>query len=1553
MNKKFISFIFGSILVFSIFGAINFQEVEASYTMNVTVTTQTSNYQHNSFNTENMPVRFRFQFTPTGVSTTNRWTEVRITAPAGYILAATGSQPSPTGFARNFDDSTANGSDDNEMIVYDSDITTTTTRTIEVDIVGTPPPDGSESWTITTTVGGDTKTFNPITIADNDPPTFRVIYEKSPKVLAQELDDVPPILGLGTVTIRVVSDKPLAERPTIGVQQVGRSLSSVTATGTAPGTVFTRTYTIASTNGQSDGPAQVTVSGKDRAGNIGTEIISNISISSPLNDGPIFTVDSVCDRPSLVSPAQGASQTSTTANFSWDAPSDDAIPLTYVLQYSTGSNFPTGTSTRTVSGTTYDATGLTPGTWYWRVKAIDALGNDSGYTSTRNFTITSDDTEPPTFRVRYVKPSKIDYDTSPDVLGAGQVQIMIYSSKTLEARPTVQIRLHNQTSWSNLTVTGNAPGTNFTATYNIPTSSTYNGLAQITVSGRDMSGNVGNTINASRWDASRGPPNYLPSTLDSDGPTFYVDTATDAPSVLSPQVPAFGNEVTFRFNKISDISAERPADPGQDNCITYHLQYSTSADFSTNVITQSVDVNESIPNPVFCADGSTSYNRWTISGNLRTHKSQALSNGTWYWRAWATDKLGNQSPYSETKQFAISTSRPTLVSPTDLSLLASNTPVLRWKGPAEATSYNIRLSRGDNVFLNYTSYPDKIAVNSYTNVTPGDPNTIHKYNVSVSTPPTPPIGQLEDGVWYWAVSSNIDSQVYSATWRFIVDTTGPPAPQLLTLADGQVSQNKRPQFTWSAVSDVDNLSNPVRYFIQISGNSSFPDNPSTTWPSTTSFDDWKNVTYIRGPLTSTQFTPIQDFPETLLTAPGNVYYWRVYAVDSAGNKGTNSITRNFRVSTSPPLLWGDQPAGENGQCEVWPTGCIPVDPENRDQLALGLRSPSNGFTLNTRTPSLEWRHSRCECVVKEISSYIIQYSRDITFPTDKTKEVAGVFQVLGINPDNINLINMGYTIQTPMENGTYFWRVAAVDTAGNRTQFTPPWSFTVFSPDPLPPDDPDVPVYSPGNLTITVVDPDDNPIEGATVTVNNNERTTDNQGRAVYTNLPGGVKTINNVTATGFTAHGTGSVTVDGNTTRTITLVPPDQEGYIHGFVQFDDGSPAANVTVNIFNQETNVNVDSRLTNSEGRFQSAPLQLDRTFFLRIAQYDVERRDLSPRSLDDDPLTIVLPAKGTATGMVVDEEGRIVAGATVVLRTHPGGTFVESRTTSSIGQFSFEAAPGSYTIDATRTGYEPYSSPSFTIRSAESINLPNVIGDIVLRTITGTLSATVRDGGGDPIGGARVTVRSEAGTVVRTITTDSSGVATTSLAPARYRVSAVADGFAESTQQTVTITSNQTSSVSITLAPATGSIRVVATDPAGNPLIGAEVFVDGVLSGVTDEQGELLVTGLTVGTHRVRITKGGYTAVEEQVTSGPTTVVIETPLRRNYLPYYLLGGFLLVAIAAGVYYFRFYDKKGPMPKRPPAPKGPSLPGRPATPKLRPHRHKGGLPPSSIKVKKKNL
>jgi len=1466
--------------MFSLFGAIEFQEVSAAPNWSVEITSDTSGTRY--FNSNNMPMLFKVKVTISDVPSTDKITSITIATPAGagpnFVLDSKGSQPTPpSGWSIDYVNSGADGSTFGEDMVYTHAgwyTTGTTSVTFTLRLVDATLTDGPYTWTVTQVGGPVALTAqNPATEVDTLAPTFDLKYIKSPKVETGVAPFVD-ILGLGNLQIQLVANEPVAptssDKPIVKVKQINKTETTVTVnsqSGNYPDSVFlssTTGYSITSTSGASDGLATVTVSAKDRAGNIGTLVNPATALGY---DGPSFIVDSQCQAPALIDPTNGASLPSgAPIRMEWEKIPDSAnINVTYTLEYSTSSSFSTKTTVAgpyndltntylgsgtgwapTASTTRWYEVSLVPGTYYWRVRATDSLNNLSSYSAVRSFSVTSDDTIPPNYRVRFIKTPKIDYNTTPDVLGSGSLSIRIYASETLKKNPTVQVRLHNQTTWTSLSVTPTTAASIYTATYTVPTGTTNNGLAQISISGEDLQGNVGTDINASRWYGAHNTSPYPTSDLDSDGNTFYVDTATDSPSLYNPQnghvLPFNRNEANFTFYKVSDLSTERPADPGQNNCITYTIQYSTTSTFTSNVITESIDVNESFSNgnlAEFCNQPlfQYAYNKWYIQWgwkpagasfyNLRMHISQSLSNGTWYWRAWATDRLGNQSPYSETRTFSVSTVTPNLFAPADLSLLTINNPRLQWKDVCSSVWYNIRLSRENTDFLDYTLYPDKIAVNQFqksddavplNDITEGT-TTVHiiDYNISTSTPPNPAIGHLEDGVWYWKVASNLDSTSYSPVWRFTVDSTGPPAPNLITLTNGQVSQNKRPTFSWGAVSDINNLSNPVRYYIQISGNANFPNAPgpantsfsgTTSWPSSSAFTSWTGTTYQRGPLTTPSFVPTQDFPETLLTIPSHVFYWRVYAVDSAGNVGTNSLTRNFRVSTSPLILWGDDPDGNDSMCDSpWPGGCKTGDEEERDQLALGLRSPSNGFTTNTRNPALEWRHSRCECVVKQISSYIIEYSTDITFPPDKTTDVSGVFQVLGINPDNINLINMGYTVQTPLYNGTYFWRVCAVDTAGNRTQFTAPWSFTVNVPDNEQPPQCSatipcpsgfncqggfcVPiVMSPGNLTLTVQNAGGTAIAGATVTVDGVAQVTDAAGQVTFTALSGGSHTINNVTASGYNDHGTSTVSINGNTAQTITMTVPGTEGYIWGTVYFDAiGTAAPNVLIDIYNQSTDVKVDSRLTNSEGKFQSSPLPSTGTYYAKIPAYEKELRDLQPTSLTTGEKIVILETKGTVTGIVQDDSGQIVSSATVVLKKYPGEEFVDTKTTNSIGQFSFDALPGSYVITISKAGYDAYTSSSFSVQSKQTVNLQSVLGNIVLNSIRGTLTVSVKDDKGATINTATVTIRSSTGAVVRSITT-SGGTGSTQLAPGAYRVSAVSSGFAESLQQSTNITSNQ-------------------------------------------------------------------------------------------------------------------------------------------------------------------
>jgi hypothetical protein len=88
-----------------------------------------------------------------------------------------------------------------------------------------------------------------------------------------------------------------------------------------------------------------------------------------------FTVDTTGpSAPALISPANGAAITDSTPLFDWS--DSTGSPTLYQLQVDDNADFSSPTLTKTSSGSTTSATtALANGTYYWRVRARDALGN--------------------------------------------------------------------------------------------------------------------------------------------------------------------------------------------------------------------------------------------------------------------------------------------------------------------------------------------------------------------------------------------------------------------------------------------------------------------------------------------------------------------------------------------------------------------------------------------------------------------------------------------------------------------------------------------------------------------------------------------------------------------------------------------------------------------------------------------------------------------------------------------------------------------------------------------------------------------------------------------------------------------------------------------------------------------------------------------------------------------------------------------------------------------------------------------------------------------------
>lgn len=124
----------------------------------------------------------------------------------------------------------------------------------------------------------------------------------------------------------------------------------------------------------------------------------------------------------------------------------------------------------------------------------------------------------------------------------------------------------------------------------------------------------------------------------------------------------------------------------------------------------------------------------------------------------------------------------------------------------------------------------------------------------------------------------------SATADFVVESTPPPLPGLLSPSDGSrigLIGDVTPTFDWSAVTDP---SEPVTYSLQIAATENFTDPGMREITGMSAEPGAEIVTYTVG--------------EGL---PYGSYYWRVKAIDSAQNDSGWTIPYSFRAGLLP--LW--------------------------------------------------------------------------------------------------------------------------------------------------------------------------------------------------------------------------------------------------------------------------------------------------------------------------------------------------------------------------------------------------------------------------------------------------------------------------------------------------------------------------------------------------------------------------------------------------------------------------------------------------------------------------
>ena len=412
----------------------------------------------------------------------------------------------------------------------------------------------------------------------------------------------PTAPALGSIASRVnttpqlsatFSDPGARDSGTLSFQLCSNSgctsvLQSYTASGVANNA--TVSWTLGSL---SDGTYYWRVRATDSAGN-----------QSPWASGSI-TVDTVPPgAPVLVSPAAVARVKSPQLGATFvDSDSTDSGTVTFQLCSDAACSTVVGSSTSaTVSGGTavsWTPGGLSDGTYYWRLSATDAAGNQTGWTSTRSFVLDTNPPEVPTL----TGPADAAYLGAAPALGATFINNDVGDSSTIDFQVCTDAACSSVVK-SGSSASGLASGASGSWTPSGLADGTYYWQASAT----DAAGNQ------SLWSATR---------------QFTLDTT-------APTAPALGS-VASRVNTTPQLSATF-SDPGATDSGTLSFQLCSNSSCTTVLqkSTQSGIANNTTAN-------------WTPSN---------LSDRIYYWRARAQDAAGNQSAWSSVRSFTIDGTPP-------------------------------------------------------------------------------------------------------------------------------------------------------------------------------------------------------------------------------------------------------------------------------------------------------------------------------------------------------------------------------------------------------------------------------------------------------------------------------------------------------------------------------------------------------------------------------------------------------------------------------------------------------------------------------------------------------------------------------------------------------------------------------------------------------------------------------------------------------------------------------------------------------------------------------
>ncbi len=673
-----------------------------------------------------------------------------------------------------------------------------------------------------------------------------------------------------------------------------------------------------------------------------------------------------------------------TPAWSWSASTDSGVGLkdpAYEIEWSQDENFENiiGSSTSAENSFTHTSD-LDDGTWYLRVRALDAVVNASDWA---NGNVVIDSTAPTTPGTPSTTTPTSDstpawsWTASTDSgvgladdayliewsmddgfeLGVnnGEASDNSFSHPDQLADGTWYFRVRSIDKTGNLseysqpgsvlidTTAPSVPGipsTTSPTTNNIPSwtwsSSTDNSGSGLADDAYLLEWSQDNEFSSIAGSTTVATNSYTHSTPLADG-TWYIRVRA---------VDIVGNESDFAASGNVVIDTTPPSTPGTPTTSTPTSDstptwlWSPSTDNVIGLTASPYYIEWSQDNEFSSIAGST-----TVATNSYTH-STPLADGTWYIRVRAVDKLNNASEFSDSGLVQISTDGPSDPGqPSTSSPTTDSTPAWTWSESTAASglanpAYYIEWSMDSDFLLGVDS--DTSNTNSFTHT-----------------------DSLSDGIWYVRVRSEDNTGIfssYSPAAQVQIDTTAPTTPG--TPSTTTPTSDSTPAWTWSAATDAGvGLKDPA-YEIEWSEDEDFNDVAGSTSTNDTSF------------------THTDDLAD-------GTWYIRIRATDSLDNQSAWSDAAQVQIDTTAPTTPG---------------------------------TPSTTTPTSDSTPAWSWSASTDSGVGLKDPAYEVQWSQNSEFTGE-------------VSTDTTN--NTSFTHADNLADGTWYVRVRSIDNVNNQSAYSP------------------------------------------------------------------------------------------------------------------------------------------------------------------------------------------------------------------------------------------------------------------------------------------------------------------------------------------------------------------------------------------------------------------------------------------------------------------------------------------------------------------------------------